>query len=72
MGKYIAVFSMCILLFSFGLVFSRNIQTEKGKTGTPTLLVEGFGSDKGDAKIALCNSIESYENDEKASSPDYP
>jgi len=54
------------LLFPLGSAFPQNMQGGSIKTGTLTVLIDGFSSDKGDAKIALCNSIEGYKSDDKA------
>jgi len=46
--------------------FCQNAQSDSPKTGTLRILIDGFSNDKGDARIALCNSIEGYKSDDRA------
>ena len=66
MKKLLILTVMCVGLLSLESAFSQNMQGAIKKAGTLMVLIDGFPSDKGDARIALCNSIESYENDERA------
>jgi uncharacterized protein (DUF2141 family) len=54
------------LLVSLTAAFSQNAQSDSPKTGTLRVLIDGFSNDKGKARIALCNSLESYKNADKA------
>lgn len=66
MKKVFILIWVCFLLLSLESAYSQNTQGGSTKTGTLMVLIDGFNSEKGDAKIALCNSIEGYKNDEKA------
>jgi len=66
MKKVFILMCVCFLLVSHASAFSQNSQGGSTKTGTLTVLIDGFNSDKGDARIALCNSIEGYKSDDKA------
>ena len=57
---------VCFSFLSVASAFSQNSPGGGTKSGTLTVLIDGFSSDKGDAKIALCNSIEGYKSDDKA------
>ena len=65
MKKLFVIVWICALFVSATLAFSDNLQV-KEKTGTLTVIVEGFPSDQGVAKIALVNSLEGYEDSAKA------
>jgi uncharacterized protein (DUF2141 family) len=57
---------VCFLFLSLESAFPQNPQSGSTKTGTLTVLIDGFNSDKGEARIALFNSMEGYKTDEKA------
>ena len=57
---------LCFSFLSVASAFSQNSPGGSTKTGTLTVLIDGFNSDKGTARIALCNSIEGYKSDDKA------
>jgi uncharacterized protein (DUF2141 family) len=65
MTKLFVVMGICALFLSATSAFSDNLQVG-AKMGTLTVIVEGFPSDQGVAKIALVNSIEGYEDSTKA------
>ena len=66
MKKVFILMWLCFLLFSLEAAFSQNVPEGGIKTGTLTVLIDGFGSDKGEALIALFNSMEGYKTDAKA------
>jgi len=66
MKKVVLLVWVCFSLLSLASAFSQNSQGGSTKTGTLTVLIDGFNSGKGDAKIALCNSIEGYKSDDKS------
>ena len=66
MKKIFILMWICFLLLSLESAYSQNMQEGNTKTGTLLILIDGFNSNKGDAKIALCNSIEGYKKDDKA------
>ena len=57
---------VCFSFFSVASAFCQNPPGGSTKSGTLTILIDGFNSDKGAARIALCNSIEGYKNDDRA------
>jgi uncharacterized protein (DUF2141 family) len=65
MKKILVMMGICALFLSATLVFSDNLQV-RTKTGTLRVVVEGFPSDQGVAKIARVNSLEGYEDSTKA------
>jgi len=66
MKKILILIWICILFLFVTSAFSQNTQDGSTKIGTLTVLVDGFKSDKGNATIALCNSIEGCKGDGKA------
>lgn len=58
----IIAYTVCFVLLTFfaGSSFSQGTEKETGETGTLTLVMSGFNNDKGNARIALCNSKEDY------------
>lgn len=64
--------AMVLIWFTFisillaGSVIAQDVSKENTGTATLTLVIDGFSNDKGDAKIALCNSKEGFKNTEKA------
>ncbi len=66
MKKVVFLVWVCFSFLSVASAFPQNALAGSTKTGTLTVLIDGFNSDKGDARIALCNSIEGYKSEEKA------
>ena len=66
MKKVVFLVWVCFSFLSVASAFSQNAQGDGTKTGTLTVLIDGFNSDKGAARIALCSSIEGYKSDDKA------
>jgi uncharacterized protein (DUF2141 family) len=60
MKKITSVWFMLLLIIFVSLAATQDIQKETAETGTLTLLISSFDSDRGNAKIALCNSKEDY------------
>lgn len=57
---------VCFSFISVASAFCQNSPGSSTKSGTLTVLIDGFNSDKGTARIALCNSIEGYKSDDRA------
>ena len=66
MKKVFILMWVCFLSVALEAAFSQNAPGGSIKTGTLRVLIDGFNSDKGDARIALFNSMEGYKTDEKA------
>ena len=66
MKKVFLLVWVCFSLFPLQSAFPQNPQSGSTKTGTLTVLIDGFGSDQGEALIALFNSMEGYKTDAEA------
>ena len=66
MKKVFILLWVCFSFLSVASAFCQNSPGTSTKSGTLTVLIDGFNSDKGTARIALCNSIEGYKSDDRA------
>lgn len=67
MKKYLIPVVLCIMMILAATAFSKNMLKDEVKKGDLKVMVEGFKNNKGFAKIALCNSEESFDRSEEKS-----
>ena len=60
MKKMTSIWCVFLLIIFVSSVIAQSIQKENAETGTLKLLISGFINEKGNAKIALCNSKEDF------------
>lgn len=60
---FIILLGICALSLPATTVFSQAGPGSSPQAGTITVLIDGFESDRGDAKAGLCNSRQEYEGD---------
>ncbi len=65
MKKIFLPLILCMLIAVASVAYSQNGQLAAGKKGNIKVIVGGFQSDQGFAKIGLCNSKESFKHSEE-------